>query len=175
MSLKLNSSGGGSVTLQEPSTASDRTLTLPDNTGTVVSTASTGVVTPTMLSTGAPSWDSSGNLSFNSGYGSVATAYGCRAWVNFNGTGTPTIRSSGNVSSITDGGVGQYTVNFSTSMPDTNYAVVGTAATSGTANGFVLVPGDTGRNTGSTFVYSITVGSSPTFYDTQAMNVAIFR
>jgi hypothetical protein len=43
--------------------------------------------------------DSSGNLKFNSGYGSVATAYGCRAWVNFNGTGTVAIRASGNVSS----------------------------------------------------------------------------
>jgi hypothetical protein len=67
--------------------------------------------------------DTSGNLLFNSGYGSVATAYGCRAWVNFNGTGTIAIRGSGNVSSITDGGTGQYTVNFTTAMPDANYAV----------------------------------------------------
>ena len=52
MSLKLNSSGGGSITLQEPSTASNRTLTLPDNTGTVVSTASTGVITQAMIATG---------------------------------------------------------------------------------------------------------------------------
>ena len=66
--------------------------------------------------------DSSGNLQFNSGYGSVATAYGCRAWVNFNGTGTVAIRASGNVSSITDNGTGFYTVNFSTSMPDANYS-----------------------------------------------------
>lgn len=68
--------------------------------------------------------DTSGNLLFNSGYGSVATAYGCRAWVNFNGTGTVAIRGSGNVTSITDnGGTGDYTVNFTTAMPDTNYAV----------------------------------------------------
>lgn len=59
---------------------------------------------------------------FNSGYGSVATAYGCRAWVNFNGTGTVAIRASGNVSSITDNGNGDYTVNFTTAMPDVNYA-----------------------------------------------------
>lgn len=52
MSVKLNSSGGGSITLQEPSTASNRTLTLPDNTGTVVSTASTGVITQAMIATG---------------------------------------------------------------------------------------------------------------------------
>ena len=66
--------------------------------------------------------DSSANLQFNSGYGSVATAYGCRAWVNFNGTGTVAIRASGNVSSITDNGTGDYTVNFTTAMPDANYS-----------------------------------------------------
>ena len=72
--------------------------------------------------------DSSGNLQFDSGYGSTATAYGCRAWVNFNGTGTVAIRDSGNVSSITDnGGLGDYTVNFTTAMPDANYAVGGSA------------------------------------------------
>lgn len=71
-------------------------------------------------------FDSSGNFKFNSGYGSVATAYGCRAWVNFNGTGTVAIRASGNVSSITDNGTGDYTVNFTTAMPDANYSIVAT-------------------------------------------------
>lgn len=52
MSLKLNSSGGGSITLQEPSTASNRTLTLPDNTGNLISSASTGVITQSMLGAG---------------------------------------------------------------------------------------------------------------------------
>ena len=68
--------------------------------------------------------DSAGLLKFNSGYGSAATAYGCRAWVNFNGTGTVAIRASGNVSSITDNGTGDYTVNFTTAMPDANYSTV---------------------------------------------------
>jgi hypothetical protein len=67
--------------------------------------------------------DSNGNFQFNSGYGSAAVAYGCRAWVNFNGTGTVAIRGSGNVSSITDNGAGNYTVNLTTAMPDANYAV----------------------------------------------------
>lgn len=48
--------------------------------------------------------------------------YKCRAWVNFDGTGTPSIRGDGNVSSITDNGTGDYWVNFSSSMPDTNYS-----------------------------------------------------
>ena len=49
----------------------------------------------------------------------------CRAWVNFNGTGTVAIRQSFNVSSITDNGAGDYTVNFSTAMPDANYSMAG--------------------------------------------------
>lgn len=53
-----------------------------------------------------------------------APAYACRAWVNFNGTGTVAIRASGNVSSITDRGAGLYTANLSTAMPDVNYAAV---------------------------------------------------
>ena len=52
----------------------------------------------------------------------AAPRFSCRAWVNFNGTGTVAIRASGNVSSITDLGVGEYTVNFTTAMPDANYA-----------------------------------------------------
>ncbi len=57
--------------------------------------------------------------------GNVGTApvYAARAWVNFDGTGTVAIRASGNVSSITDNGTGDYTVNFTTAMPDTNYNV----------------------------------------------------
>jgi hypothetical protein len=76
-----------------------------------------------------------GLLRFNSGYGSVATAYGCRAWVNFNGTGTPAIRASGNVSSITDNGTGLYTLNFTTAMPDANYSLVCTGGE--LVNGYV--------------------------------------
>lgn len=62
-----------------------------------------------------------------------APLYACRAWVNFNGTGTVAIRASGNVSSITDNGTGDYTVNFTTAMPDANYSAV--AATNVAAAG----------------------------------------
>ena len=74
-----------------------------------------------------------GLFQFNSGFGSVATAYGCRAWVNFNGTGTVAIRASGNVSSITDNGTGDYTINFTTAMPDANYSAHITAGGSDTS------------------------------------------
>ena len=59
-----------------------------------------------------------------------APSYSARAWVNFNGTGTVAIRASGNVSSITDNGTGDYTVNFTTSMADVDYAVNANAAPS---------------------------------------------
>jgi hypothetical protein len=49
--------------------------------------------------------------------------YAARAWVNFDGTGVVSIRASANVSSITDNGTGDYTVNLTTAMPDARYAV----------------------------------------------------
>jgi hypothetical protein len=63
-----------------------------------------------------------------------APIYGARAWVNFNGTGTVAIKASGNVSSITDNGVGDYTVNFTTAMSNGNYSVATGALGSSTAS-----------------------------------------
>ena len=103
-SVVISGDTSGAITLAAPAVAGTTTLTLPATTGSVIGS------------------NSSGDIQFNSGYGSVATAYGCRAWVNFNGTGTVAIRASGNVTSITDGGTGNYTVNFTTAMPDANYA-----------------------------------------------------
>lgn len=123
MSLKLNSSGGGSVLLQEPSTASNRTLTLPDSTTTVVGTDATQTLSNKTFS-GAQTF---GTASLPEPSGS-APLYAARAWVNFNGTGTVAIRASGNVSSITDNGTGDYTANFTTAMPDVNYAVATNAS-----------------------------------------------
>ena len=54
----------------------------------------------------------------------------CSAWVNFNGVGTVAIRASFNTSSITDNGVGDYTINFTTSFPDANYSLSGTTSSS---------------------------------------------
>jgi hypothetical protein len=108
------------------------------NTGIFFSAADT--IDFTEGGTACGQFDSSGNFKFDSGYGSVATAYGCRAWVNFNGTGTPAIRASGNVSSITDNGAGRFQLNFTTSMPDTNYSAVasGGDATSGSSGTSVV-------------------------------------
>ena len=116
--------------------------------------------------------DSSANLQFNSGYGSVATAYGCRAWVNFNGTGTVAIRNSGNVTSITDGGTGTYTVNFTNAMPDANYSAVGQGSLVGT-DGRRQTEIDTAR---TTTAYTIgTLNGSDLRTDSTYVSIAIFR
>jgi hypothetical protein len=114
-----------------------------------------------------------GLLQFNSGYGSVATAYGCRAWVNFNGTGTVAIRASGNVTSITDNGTGDYTVNFTTAMPDANYATTGTAGNpSGQQSGQTVQPISDAYNTGSV---RVGIGNSSAFLDRAVVSIAVFR
>ena len=107
----------------------------------IVINGSTGITTPDVDATTEISTvdlNVSDELKFNSGYGSAATAYGCRAWINFNGTGTVAIRASGNVSSITDNGTGDYTINFSTAMPDTNYVGVGQGSAVGTDGRFQI-------------------------------------
>jgi hypothetical protein len=73
----------------------------------------------------------------NGGQSGSAPIYAARAWVNFDGTGVVAIRASGNVSSITDNGVGTYTVNFTTALPDDNYAISGFAK-DGTSTGTLI-------------------------------------
>jgi hypothetical protein len=102
-----------------------------------------------------------------------APIYACRAWVNFNGTGTVAIRASGNVSSITDNGVGNYTVNFTTAMPDANYSTQITG--SGDAESSVRQVG-TSINTYSTSSVKVyTVTDSTVSVDHVVVNVAVFR
>jgi hypothetical protein len=114
-----------------------------------------------------------GVLKFNSGYGSAATAYGCRAWVNFNGTGTVAIRASGNVSSITDNGVGNYTVNFTTAMPDANYSTVAASAT-GASDSRSAIPNFNAAPTTSACRVQ-TVSFAPGATDDLYVSVSIFR
>jgi hypothetical protein len=197
----------------------------------------------TTLSLGATTGTASVNnatFQFNSGYGSVATAFGCRAWVNFNGQGTnnlsgtysqsgttvtvtatshgliagnsiniditsgtgvdgiytvatvvdantftytagtslttsgnatllrSSIRASGNVTSITDNGTGDYTVNFTNAMPDVNYAVVGSVVSASAAASVQITTNATGS------VRFITSSSSGVFDSTQ-VSIVVFR
>ena len=188
-------------------------------------------------------FDASGNFLFNSGYGSVAVAYGCRAWVNFNGTantnlsgtysqsgttvtvtatahgliagnsinadittgtgvdgiyivasvisssqftytaGTSlttsgnitllrnTIRASGGVSSVSDNGTGDYTINFTTAMPDANWSVVGINQLTGSVS---IVIGQQGTPTASA-ARILNTNNAGAAIDPTYVNVAVFR
>jgi len=126
--------------------------------------------------------DNSGNLRFNSGYGSVATAYGCRAWANFSSiTGSISTRGSANVSSITRLGLGSYQMNFSNSMPDANYTVVG-ACTSRVGIAVCAVITTFRRDTDvrvanstSSTTFSTCHTQNSTALDNEDINVAVFR
>lgn len=102
---------------------------------TITIDGTNGISTPDLESAGPITGTTatfSGNVTLGSSVlatpAGSAPSYTCRAWVNFNGTGTVAIRASGNVSSITDNGTGDYTVNFATAMPDADYAVSGSAS-----------------------------------------------
>lgn len=121
------------------------------------------------------------NITLNSGSvlqdpPGTAPSYLCRAWVNFNGTGTVAIRGSGNVSSITDNGVGDYTVNFSTAITDTNYALVFGAsgvAGGGNSTGKLAINDNVGTPVTTTSVRVVYVGT--VFIDPPYAYVAAFR
>jgi hypothetical protein len=105
--------------------------------------------------------------------------YTCKAWVNFNGTGTVAIRASGNVSSITDNGTGDYTVNFTTAMPDVNYGWAASAGQNNVAqNLFVSAPNSVAYATWKqTGLLRLKAVFSNTLADTDPIDfsVAIFR
>lgn len=140
------------------------TITI-NGSGTITgaSTLATTVANPTFTT---PNIDSAQFVTVSG----TAPIYPCRAWVNFNGTGTVAIRGSGNVTSITDNGTGDYTVNFTTAMSDANYSAVATCSQNDNAGRIAVV-----------FTYtttSVKVGnrdSSFALFDPSFVNVAIFR
>jgi hypothetical protein len=102
--------------------------------------------------------------------------YTAKAWVNFDGTGTVAIRASGNVSSITDNGTGNYTVNFTTAMPDVNYAPIATTSRKSPDNEAYPNTVGTSRSptTGSIIIYLRNPYASAA-EDSDNVNVAVFR
>jgi hypothetical protein len=112
-SIVIKGNTSGQVEIAAPDVAGSTTLTLPTGTANLLTADGDGsqltnLPQPAALSTASGS----------------APSYSARAWVNFQGTGTVAINASGNVSSITDRGVGYYQVNFTTNMPDVNYSPV---------------------------------------------------
>lgn len=127
--LKTGSSNATALTLD----ASQNATFADALTVSGVLTASGGVV-------GAVTGNASTATKLTTASGS-APSYSARAWVNFNGTGTVAIRASGNVTSITDNGTGNYTVNFTTALPDVNYAAnISAGDGSGTTRAIIGAP-----------------------------------
>lgn len=162
-SIKLspNASGTGIFTIAAPNSNTDRTLTLPDSTGTIATAEST-----------LSQFNVSGS----------APVYACRAWVNFNGTGTVAIRASGNVSSITDNGTGDYTVNFTTAMPDANYAanisssrIFGSSTSVGSAQLNTNTAGSEVTPSTSSFRFTLINAGNTALVDSLYLSVSVFR
>ena len=113
------------------------------------------------------------------GTGGINQARIAKAWANFNGTGTVAIRGSYNVSSITDNGAGIYTVNFSSNMSDTDYAVSGSIGTDGTASAAWFTNGNnqnshTVNNTTSSCRVSCAYQTAGGHFDPLVLSVNIF-
>ena len=100
--------------------------------------------------------------------------YSCRAWVNFNGDGTVAIRASGNVTSITDNGTGDYTANFTTAMPDANYGYALSGSQVG-ANQSNINPRDGGFATSSFRITTFNMDASPAARDYDLVSISVFR
>jgi hypothetical protein len=95
--------------------ASGDTITIPSGATLDVTSATVSGITSYANSDALTLFNASGS----------APVYASRAWVNFQGTGTVAIRGSGNVTSITDNGTGDYSINFTTALSDANYSIVG--------------------------------------------------
>jgi hypothetical protein len=162
--IKLQSAGADIATVDSTgiAMAAGKTLPAASLTGTLPAidgSSLTNLPAPAALSTASGS----------------APSYSARAWVKFNGTGTPAIGGSANVSSITDNGTGDYTVNFTTAMADVNYAahIAITAA-----NHYACSTG--GNNSNFTYATSSfrpgkCISQGGVVYDPTQVNVTVFR
>ena len=146
----------------------------------IILNGTTGITTPDIDSTaGFDGEDLTGDVAAARITGALnasgsAPIYACRAWVNFNGSGTVAIRASGNVSSITDNGTGDYTVNFTTVMQDANYSFVGTPSHNTAGSTSMLVESDTTVPTTSAVRFFV-MNAGGTAQDRPYINVSIFR
>jgi|TARA_Y100000015_G_scaffold24822_1_gene23907 hypothetical protein len=118
---------------------------------------------------------SDGQLSFNSGFGSVGKAYGVRAWARFDGSNSSGSftegTNAGNMSSFTRTAGGNYSLTMANAMPDTNYVVAGLVGVSG------LIRGDNAGYASSTTVVKIetTNGDGSLFYNSTEICIAVIR
>jgi len=145
-------------------------LASPTFTGTPAAPTAAAETNTTQIATTAYTRTAIPNVFNASG---VAPMFACRAWINFNGTGATVILASGNVSSITDHGVGDYTVNFTIKMLEANYCITGSTqrGTSGGAGDFGVRNNSITRES----VGVVTANGTGVLEDASTVSVAIFR
>jgi len=164
VSIKGNASGTGNFSIEAPNSNVDRTLNLPDEAGTLATVEN--------LPAGYTDTDA---LDLFNATGS-APVYACRAWVNFSASGTPSIRNNGNVSSITDIGLGEFIINFSTNMPSTDYTVAGCCEGEGSASSYMCLDKDNKPTETDGFGIRVNDGfGSLQRTDPTTVSIAVFR
>jgi len=159
MSIKLRTASDGLVVLQPEDTASEVTVTVPAGTSDLVST---DTLRTELNATGS------------------APIYACRAWVQFDGTTTPpTIRASGNVSSVTRNSTGEFTVNLTTAISDVNYSVNANVSQNyGAANPFInlfTASGNTEEPPTTTTFRLLIIDNNFNSYNPKYFCVSVFR
>ena len=155
------------------SVASDRTITFPDATTTVVGTDTTQTLTnKSIVATQLTGDVDAARITTALNATGSAPIFATRVWVDFNGTGTVAIRGSGNVSSITDNGTGDYTVNFTDSLPDANYAVSGSF---GNDSSVFLRRSSTSPGTSSSALRYLSLSDAGSATDYAVENIIIVR
>lgn len=177
--LPVANGGTGTTSTTFTNLTTNVTGTLPvanGGTGVATSTGSGANVLGTSPTLTTPTFDSASLVTISG----TAPLYMCRAWVNFNGTGTVAIRASGNVSSITDNGTGDYTVNFTTAMSDANYSINLISSPNYGSNvgnwNQINASGGPTEVAPTTSAFRCTlVGYTPVAVDAKYVNVSIFR
>jgi hypothetical protein len=184
--LPIANGGTGSTSTTFVNAATNITGTLPvANGGTGASTLTSanvilgaGTSAVTFVAPGSNGNVLTSNGSTWTSAAPAAAGFICRAWVNFNGAGTVSIRGSGNVSSITDNNIGRYTVNMTNAISDTNYAVTlaGRLSTGSTDNqGYANLGGNTGTYSTTAFTVNTLRTDNDDFIDAAIVGAAVFR
>lgn len=167
MPVALKGSTSGEVTLTAPAVAGTTTITLPATTGNAVVDSATQTLTNKTINASQLVDASITAAKLDGSQSGSAPIYAARAWVNFNGTGTIAIVASGNVSSLVDGGVGTYTVNFTTALQDANYVVTQGSTANRIAYFSTYATGSFGVNTRET--------NTATLVDITPVLLSVFR
>ena len=162
---------GNTLDIGTPSDNTVTTAKLADSSVSLAKLTATGTKDATTFLRGDNTFNAPSVASLSTASGS-APSYSARAWVNFNGTGTVAINGNGNVSSITDNGTGDYTVNFTTAMSDTNYSVVATKQNTATNVSSGIAEITANRTTSSV---RITTFENANSTDSNNVSVAVFR